>query len=119
MTVKEGTRSLDQNAKLWAMLSDIAQAKPEGRTMAPEMWKAAFMSALGYEIVWQPGIDNAPAFPAGFSGSVWLQVMLSFRRLIFRCRRKGSPSAPRQFGNLATRTCYSRRGVIQLTQNQS
>ncbi|MDQ7262765.1 recombination protein NinB [Paracoccus sp. PS-1] len=69
VTVKEGTRSLDQNAKLWAMLSDIARAKPEGRTMSPEVWKAAFMSALGYEIVWQPGIEGAPPFPAGFRTS--------------------------------------------------
>lgn len=69
VTIKEGTRSLDQNAKLWAMLSDIARAKPEGRTMSPEMWKAAFMSALGYEIVWQPGIEGAPPFPAGFRTS--------------------------------------------------
>lgn len=69
VTVKEGTRTLDQNAKLWAMLSDIARAKPEGRAMPPEVWKAAFMSALGHEIVWQPGIDNAPPFPAGFRTS--------------------------------------------------
>lgn len=69
VTIKEGTRSLDQNAKLWAMLSDIARAKPEGRAMSPEMWKAAFMSALGYEIVWQPGIEGAPPFPAGFRTS--------------------------------------------------
>lgn len=69
VTVKEGTRSTDQNAKLWAMLSDIARAKPEGRSMSPETWKAAFMSALGYEIVWQPGIEGAPPFPAGFRSS--------------------------------------------------
>ena len=69
VTIKEGTRSLDQNAKLWAMLSDIARAKPEGRAMSPELWKAAFMSALGYEIIWQPGIENAPPFPAGFRTS--------------------------------------------------
>ena len=69
VTIKEGTRSLDQNAKLWAMLSDIARAKPEGRAMSPEVWKAAFMAALGHEIIWQPGIDNAPPFPAGFRTS--------------------------------------------------
>ena len=67
--IKQGNRTLEQNAKLWAMLSDIARAKPEGRAMAPEMWKAAFMSALGHEIVWHPGIDNAPPFPAGFRTS--------------------------------------------------
>lgn len=69
VTLKEGNRTLDQNAKLWAMLSDIARAKPQGRSMAPEQWKAAFMSALGHEIVWQPGIENAPPFPAGFRTS--------------------------------------------------
>lgn len=69
VTVKEGTRTLDQNAKLWAMLSDIARAKPEGRAMSPEMWKAAFMSALGHEIIWQPGIDGSPPFPTGFRTS--------------------------------------------------
>lgn len=69
VTIREGTRTLDQNAKLWAMLSDIARAKPEGRHMSPEVWKAAFMSALGHEIVWQPGIEDAPPFPAGFRTS--------------------------------------------------
>ena len=69
VTVKEGTRTADQNAKMWAMLSDIARAKPEGRSMSPETWKAAFMSALGHEIIWQPGIEGAPPFPAGFRTS--------------------------------------------------
>lgn len=69
VTIKEGTRSLSQNAMMWAALSDIARSKPEGRHMSPEAWKGAFMSALGYEIVWQPGIDNSPPFPAGFRTS--------------------------------------------------
>lgn len=69
VTVKPASRSVDQNAKLWAMLSDIARAKPEGRVMTPEMWKAAMMNALGHEILWQPGIDNGPPFPAGFRSS--------------------------------------------------
>ena len=69
VTVKEGTRTADQNAKMWAMLSDISRAKPEGRSMSPETWKAAFMSALGHEIIWQPGIEGAPPFPAGFRTS--------------------------------------------------
>lgn len=69
VTIREGTRTMDQNARMWAMLSDIARAKPEGRHMSPEVWKAAFMSALGHEIVWQPGIEDAPPFPAGFRTS--------------------------------------------------
>lgn len=69
VTVKEGNRTISQNAMMWAALSDIARSKPEGRHMSPEAWKGAFMSALGYEIVWQPGIDNSPPFPAGFRTS--------------------------------------------------
>jgi hypothetical protein len=29
---KEPTRTSDQNAKMWAMLSDVSRAKPEGRS---------------------------------------------------------------------------------------
>ena len=69
-------RTLDQNAKLWAMLSDIARARPEGRAMPPEVWKAAFMSALGHEITWQPGIEGAPPFPVGFRTSRLSKAMM-------------------------------------------
>lgn len=66
---KPERRSLDQNAMLWACLSDIARARPSGRAMPPETWKAAFMSALGHEILWQPGLDGGAPFPAGFRSS--------------------------------------------------
>jgi len=69
VNIRQGNRTPSQNAMMWACLSDIARAKPEGRSMSPEMWKAAFMSALGHEIVWQPGIDGSPPFPAGFRTS--------------------------------------------------
>ena len=69
VTIKEGTRTPSQNALMWACLSDIARAKPEGRRWSPEIWKAGFMAALGHEIIWQPGIEGAPAFPAGFRTS--------------------------------------------------
>jgi hypothetical protein len=62
-------RTLDQNAKMWAMLSDISRAAPEGRRWTPETWKAAFMHFLGHEIIWQPGLDGHSPFPAGFRTS--------------------------------------------------
>ena len=68
-TVKAGDRTLDQNALMWALLTDISRAKPEGRKMPPEWWKAAFMAAMGCEIIWQQGIDNHSPFPAGFKSS--------------------------------------------------
>lgn len=68
VTVKEATRNLDQNAKCWAMLSDISRAKPEGRTMTAELWKAVFMQACGHEVQFLNGLDGLP-FPAGFRSS--------------------------------------------------
>ena len=61
-------RSLEQNARLWAMLSDVARAKPEGREHIPEIWKSLFMSACGHAVAFEPGLDGRP-FPVGFRSS--------------------------------------------------
>ena len=61
-------RTLDQNAKLWAMISDVSRAKPEGRTHTPEVWKCLFMSACGHAVRFEMGLDNKP-FPIGFQSS--------------------------------------------------
>jgi len=66
--IREPTRTLDQNARMWAMLSDIAKAAPEGRQWSPEVWKAAFMQSLGHEIRWVQGLNNDP-LPVGFRSS--------------------------------------------------
>ena len=68
LTIKEGTRTLDQNAKMWAMLSDISAAKPEGRMHTPEVWKCLFMSACGHAVQFEIGLDDKP-FPVGFRTS--------------------------------------------------
>jgi hypothetical protein len=66
--VSAAKRSDDQNAKMWAMLSDISRAKPEGRMHIPEVWKCIFMAALGHEVKFEMGLDNQP-FPIGFRTS--------------------------------------------------
>lgn len=68
VVIREPTRSTSQNAMLWACLSDIAQAAPEGRQWSTEVWKAAFMQALGHEIRWVQGLSNDP-LPVGFRSS--------------------------------------------------
>lgn len=68
VNVREPARSLDQNAKLWAMLSDISRAAPEDRRWTTDVWKAAFMHALGHEVQWQPGLNGQP-FPVGYRSS--------------------------------------------------
>lgn len=66
--ISPANRSDDQNAKMWAMLSDVSRAKPEGRVHIPEVWKCIFMAACGHETQFEMGINGKP-FPVGFSSS--------------------------------------------------
>ncbi|MCW2303230.1 hypothetical protein M2324_001623 [Rhodovulum sulfidophilum] len=66
--ISEAARNNDQNARMWAMLSDVSRAKPEGRRHTPEVWKALFMHALGHETRFEMGLSGEP-FPIGFRSS--------------------------------------------------
>lgn len=47
VTVKEGTRSLEQNSRLWALLNDISeQVEWHGEYLNAESWKFIFSAAL-------------------------------------------------------------------------
>ena len=67
--VAEATRNAEQNARMWAMLSDVSRAKPEGRSWVPETWKAAFMQSLGHQCQFAEGLDGSGPFPVGFRSS--------------------------------------------------
>ncbi len=68
VTIKEPTRNLDQNARMWAMLTDISKAMPHGRRHTPDDWKCLFMHACGWEVQFLDGLDGRP-FPSGFRSS--------------------------------------------------
>lgn len=68
VTIREATRTLDQNAKLWAMLSDVSRAKPDGRCHTTDTWKSLFMHACGHKVQFEMGLDGEP-FPLGFRSS--------------------------------------------------
>lgn len=56
--IKQETRNSAQNARLWAMLSDISgQVEWYGRKLTPENWKHIFTAALKKQDV-VPGIDG-------------------------------------------------------------
>ena len=56
--VKKSTRSIEQNSRLWAMLSDVSkQVDWYGRKLSPEEWKHVFTAALKKQDV-VPGIDG-------------------------------------------------------------
>lgn len=67
-SIAEPRRTGEQNDKMWAMLSDVSVAQPEGRKHTPEDWKAIFMSACGWEVQFIEGLDGRP-FPSGFRSS--------------------------------------------------
>lgn len=77
VTVKAGDRTLDQNAKMWAMLTDISLAKPEDRKWTPEVWKCAFMHSLGHQVQFAEGLDNSGPFPLGFKTSKLTKPQMS------------------------------------------
>ncbi len=58
LEIKPSTRSLEQNARLWAMLSDISrQVDWYGRKLTPDDWKHVFSAALKKQDV-VPGLDG-------------------------------------------------------------
>lgn len=65
---RDAGRSIDQNDRMWAMLSDVARAKPEGRRHTPDTWKALFMHACGHAVAFEAGLSGEP-FPIGFRSS--------------------------------------------------
>lgn len=76
VTISAAKRTDDQNAKMWAMLSDISRSHPEDRRHIPEVWKCIFMAALGYEVMFAIGLNNNP-FPGGFKTSKLTKAQMS------------------------------------------
>lgn len=63
-------RSNDQNAKLWAMLSEVAaQVKWHGLTLTADDWKLVFMDGLKRENRLVPNIDGNGFINLGRSSS--------------------------------------------------
>lgn len=68
VNIRPETRTTEQNALLWSLLSDVSRAKPDGRTHTPDVWKALFMQACGHAVQFEVGLDGQP-FPLGFRSS--------------------------------------------------
>ena len=58
LTLKKETRSTEQNARMWAMLQDVAdQVEWHGRKLSKEDWKHVFSAGLKKQDA-VPGIDG-------------------------------------------------------------
>lgn len=67
---KARKRSLPQNDRLWAMLTDVAQQLPwHGINLATDDWKLIFLDALKREMRMVPNIDGTGFVNLGRSSS--------------------------------------------------
>lgn len=67
---KAAKRSLDQNSKLWASLSDVAmQVRWHGNRLNTNEWKYLFLDALNREQRMVPSIDGTGLVNIGRSSS--------------------------------------------------
>lgn len=63
LNIREASRTGEQNDKMWAMLSDIARAKPQGRVLTTDVWKALFMASCGHQVRFEPTLDGQGVVP--------------------------------------------------------
>jgi hypothetical protein len=67
---KAPKRTLPQNARFWAMLTDVAQQLPwHGIKLSPDDWKLIFLDALKREVRMVPNIDGNGFVNLGRSSS--------------------------------------------------
>lgn len=67
---KKPRRTLPQNDRFWAMLTDIAQQKEHlGRRYTTDQWKVLMMHACGREVQFLPALDGSTFVPWGQSSS--------------------------------------------------
>jgi hypothetical protein len=67
---KETKRSIPQNDRLWAMLTDVAaQVKWHGLRLAADDWKLLFLDALKREVRMVPNLDGNGFVSLGRSSS--------------------------------------------------
>lgn len=68
LTIAPPKRSTDQNKLMWALLSDVSRAMPQGRKHTAEVWKDLFCHACGHAVQFEMGLNGQP-FPVGFRTS--------------------------------------------------
>jgi hypothetical protein len=70
VTFQEARRTTDQNARMWAMLTEVArQVKWHGQRLSADDWKLVFLSALKQELRIVPNLDGTGFVQLGRSSS--------------------------------------------------
>ena len=67
---KETKRSIPQNDRMWAMLTDVSQQVMHSRMrLSPDDWKLVFLDGLKREMRVVPNLDGTGVVPLGRSSS--------------------------------------------------
>ncbi|MFM8939289.1 MAG: recombination protein NinB [Phenylobacterium sp.] len=70
ITFAEAKRSTEQNARMWAMLTEVArQVKWHGQRLSADDWKLVFLAALKSELRMVPNLDGTGFVQLGRSSS--------------------------------------------------
>ena len=70
VTFQEAKRTTDQNARMWAMLTEVArQVKWDGLKLSADDWKLIFMAALKQELRMVRNLDGTGSVQLGRSSS--------------------------------------------------
>jgi hypothetical protein len=70
ITFQEAKRTTDQNARMWAMLTEVArQVKWHGQQLSADDWKLIFMAALPEETRFVPNLSGNGFVNLGRSSS--------------------------------------------------
>jgi hypothetical protein len=70
LTIKTARRSTDQNARMWAMLTDVAmQLEWHGQKLSTNDWKLLFLDLLRRELRLVPNLDKTGWVNLGRSSS--------------------------------------------------
>jgi hypothetical protein len=78
LSVKPVTRNLDQNAKLWAMLTELSeQCIHFGQKYTPEDWKDILTASLKSELRMSPTIDGQRMVLLGMRTSKMTKAQMS------------------------------------------
>ena len=77
MTIKPPRRTVDQNDLMWTLLTRLSAAKPEGRTLTPDVWKALMMHALDHMQRFEAALDGKGMVPVGFRSSKLTKAQMS------------------------------------------
>lgn len=77
-------RSLDQNSRMWALLTDVATQLPwHGLKLTPDDWKLVFLDAMKREVRMVPNLDGNGFVSLGRSSSdLSVSEMVDLQELI-------------------------------------